>query len=227
MDDMNVFYKKNIILAVSIIMIGLLVVGGTYAYLMSVSINVSNGRYNSTLECFNIDYDNGGSIVGTLVPSGTYTGGLSGSLTLGINDSCNVTGIGKLKLLVGNSNSILTSTVSSHCENSMLQTIVDSNGALIDETSCLANSSYTWVTDGTALKYAVVNGSSILSVGYVNVVNGNIVLYDNFSVSNAVDYTIYIWLDGNLSDNTYSNLSFDGEISSTVVQVETASSSSS
>lgn len=229
MDNKNIFYKRNVILSVTIILLGLLFVGGTYAVLlMTLSVNVSNGRYNTTLECFDIDYDNGGSIAGVLVPTSTYIGGLSGGLTLGINDSCNVAGVGELKLLVGNSSSILTSSVSSHCENSStLQTIVDSNGALIDETSCLANSSYTWVTDGTALKYAVVNGSSILSVGYVNVVNDNIVLYDNFSVSDAVDYNVYIWLDGNLSDNTYLNLSFDGEISSTVVQVETASSSSS
>lgn len=228
MNDKNIFYKKNVSLSILIIFVGLMFVGGTYAVLiMTASVNVSNGNYSTTLECFDIDYDNGGSITGILVPSSTYNGGLYGSLSLGINSNCNVNGIGNLKLYVGGLNdnsSVLISSVIDHCENiATLQTIVDTNGNLIDEDTCNSNSSYKWETNGSALKYAVLVNSSVVSVGYIDEDDVNFNIYNEFSVSEAVDYTVYIWLDGNLSDNTYSHLSFSGVISSSIVQVETAS----
>lgn len=221
----NNLYKKNIKILVIVLFIGLLLIGGTYAFLDSVSINVSDGRYNTTLECFDIDYDSGGSVNGVLVPSSTYLGGLNGGLSLGISEDCNVTGNGEIKLYVGvNTDDILTTTASPHCENkSTLQTIVDNNRNLIDEDTCNSNSDYKWETNGTALKYAFVANNSILGVGYINESDSSYILYDDFLVNDMVDYTVYVWLDGYLSDNNYEYVSFDGEVSSKVVQMETTS----
>lgn len=222
MNDKNIFYKKNVSLSILIILLGLLVISGTFAYLMSVSINVTDGNYSTTLECFDIEYSNDGHITGILFPSSTFLGGLSGSIGLGISSDCNVTGIGKLKLVVESANSILTSIVNGHCENySTLQTIVNSDGSLVDEATCKSKSGYKWVTNGTALKYAVLEGDLLISVGYIDGIDSfTKLIYDDFDVSNSVTYTIYIWLDGNISDNSYENLSFNGQISSSVVQVE-------
>ena len=52
MENKNI--KKNTFLIVLILLIGLAIAGGTYAYL-NLTANVTNGTYNLTSTCFLVD----------------------------------------------------------------------------------------------------------------------------------------------------------------------------
>ena len=181
--------KSYIILVVSIISFGLLLVGGTYAYL-SFTANVTNAVYNGATTCFDIDYDitnDDGTlpITGTLFQSSTPKGGLSGKVTMNIKSNCNISeGNGTIKLNVANTTSSLL------------------------------------LSDG-ALKYAVYENvnSDPVSEGVISA-TGDMVIYQNFTVTHDLkSYYIYIWLDGNIADNEYVNLPFDGSISASATQI--------
>ena len=89
---------------------------------------------------------------------------------------------------------------------------------------------YLMVEEGTsskllengALKYAVyedVNGE-IVSSGIISY-KGDILLYSDFELAHAEkNYYVYIWLDGNVADNSYVNVSFDGYLHASAEQVE-------
>ena len=216
--------KKNKYLWVIIVFVVLLV-GGTLATLV-LDVFTVNDKYNTVTTCLKVDYDvtnDDGTmpITGTLFFSSSAKGGLSGKVSLKINDSCSVEGIGSLILNVVGASSTLIQTVDAHCENSKtLETLTD----LKTSSSCISNADNIWVTDGTALKYAVFDTNEIndnvqpISVGYVNK-TGSIDIYNDFLVTRTnVNYYIYIWLDGNISDNSYANLSFNGNVSASVVQ---------
>ena len=94
--------NKYVVLVVCIIMFGLLLVGGTYAFL-SFTATVTNATYNGTSTCFIVDYDEGDAITGVMFQSSTPKGGLSGSVTMNIKSSCSVAGTGTIKLNVGSS----------------------------------------------------------------------------------------------------------------------------
>jgi len=220
--DMD-YKKKNILLSVIVIVLGLSVVGGTYAFL-TYAIDVTNGSYAYNTACFDIEYDitnkDGTSdITGTLIPSSTVKRGLSGNVSLGIKSGCNVYGVGNIYLNITNSNSTLTKAVNAHCENiTTLETMFE----YTTEGDCTSQTNGIWVTDGTALKYAVYKESKDepISVGYINSSSQVIDIYKEFNVEEQIDYNIYIWLDGNLIDNSYTSLSFGGNISARVTQVE-------
>ena len=53
---MNDIKKKNIILSIVVIMIGLMFTGGTYAYL-TLTVNTTNSVYNAKSLCFLVDYN--------------------------------------------------------------------------------------------------------------------------------------------------------------------------
>ena len=81
------------------------------------------------------------------------------------------------------------------------------------------------VTNGTssgilkgALKYTVVSGTSVLANGVIDT-NNKIPLVDNIDVSSTTPttYTVYVWLDGKVADNSYANLSYLGYISAEAV----------
>ena len=92
--------NKYLILVIGIISLGLLLVGGTYAFL-SFTATVTNGTYNGTTTCFIVDYAEGDAITGTMFQSSTPKGGLSGSVTMNINSSCSISGTGTIILNVG------------------------------------------------------------------------------------------------------------------------------
>lgn len=114
--------KKNILVAFAIFMGGLLIIGGTYAYL-TMSANVTNGVYNASTHCFMIDYtvDNGDStqnITGTLFPSSTSNKGLSGRVGMKISNNCNLAGRGTIKIHIDSStSSTLTTPATSYCQD--------------------------------------------------------------------------------------------------------------
>ena len=120
MDDIK---KKNIVLSVIVMLIGLLVASGTYAFLY-VQANVTNTNYVGTSTCFLVDYniDNGDStqnITGTLFPSLGPSDGLNGRVGLKINSSCsNINGTGTIKIHINNGTSAsLMQKATSHCED--------------------------------------------------------------------------------------------------------------
>lgn len=212
--------KNDILLAIVIILFGLLLVGGTYAALsITLPINITNGIYNYATECFNINYSTGGDFVGTLIPSSTYVGGLDGGVSLGIDPNCNVNATGDIVLNVKSASDVLIQNVDPHCENS---TNLETMNSYTTSDSCTSNGGV-WVTNGTALKYAVFHefSTSLLNVGYINK-TGNINVYSNFPVSSTLTkYYIYIWLDGELVDDSYISQSFDAVVDVNVVQKET------
>ena len=224
---MNDNKRKKILLVVGIILACVLVVGGTYAYL-TFSVSVTNGTISGNVECFQIDYsilndDDSSQITGTLFPSAGPSGGLSGKVSININASCNVTETGTLYLNVDSGTSTaLVQTVADHCEDKItLETLND----YTTSAECTADSSRMWVSTGTGLKYAVyssVNATGTpLNVGYItnSDIGGDIPIYSDFTVDKtASSYYIFIWMDGYITDSTYTELPFGGYIHASVLQ---------
>jgi len=214
--------KRIFLIIILIIFLVLFVVGGTYAVIFGYggALGILNGDYNYNTVCFDVEYDGGEALVGKLFPSGGPGGGMVGSLSLGMSDRCNIEGIGNISLIVSENsdrNGILTQKVAAHCElPSTLETLTSYN----DSSSCTSNGGI-WVENGTALKYAfyIDNDSEPTSVGYIDGVGRTIDLYSDFRVTTTKQYTISVWLDGNLSDNSYMNISFSAQIEPTIFQV--------
>lgn len=221
---MKKIFSNKVILTITIICGILLVAGSTYAFLTS-RLNVTNGNYATNTGCFNIVYNiNNGNgtqdISGVIFPSLNASSGVNGKVTLSTDSSCNVTGTGKLYLHVNSeTDSTLTQTVSPHCEETgTLRTLNN----YTTSSTCTSNNGL-WVTSGTGLKYAVYNNSSAtgspLSSGYINSINSDIVIYNNFLVNTTVkNYYIFIWMDGYVTDDTYTDLDFSGYIYTEVTQ---------
>ena len=114
--------NKSILLVIAILLVGLSLAGGTYAYL-TMAANVTNGNYTTNTTCFNIDYNisnegSGQDITGTLFPSSGPSGGLSGRVGIKVNASCSTNGLGTLKLHINSStSSSLMTAASSYCQN--------------------------------------------------------------------------------------------------------------
>ena len=221
------FYKKkNFILIFSLLLVVACLSAATYAYII-FSINVTNASYNSMTACFDVDYDitnDDGTlpINGTLFHSATPKGGLSGKVAININSSCEAGGIATINLNVESGGSVLFQTVREHCENTKtLQTLTDYK----TQTACEEVDGAQWVTNGTALKYAVYEDLTAepFSTGYV-IGTGVIPVYDNIVLSHSVrTMYIYIWLDGELADNSYANIAFEGSVGATVEYVDDSS----
>ena len=215
--------KRNLILIFSLLLIIGCLSAATYAYII-FSINVTNASYNSMTACFDVDYDitnDDGTlpITGTLFHSATPKGGLSGKVALGINSTCKAGGTGTINLNVKSGGSVLFQTVRGHCENTKtLQTVTGYE----TQTACESVEGMQWVTTGTALKYAIYEDlkSEPVSVGYVTG-TGVIPAYDNIVLSHTMkNIYIYIWLDGELTDNSYADISFEGSVEAIVEYAE-------
>lgn len=163
-----------------------------------------------------------GDLRGTLFPSTEITGGLFGSLAMGVNSACNITGTGTIYLHVGTESSVtLLRKTDGHCENS---TTLETLTSYTSSNECLTDGNK-WVTDGSALKYAVYDnamGTGVpLSVGYITGgdIGEDISLYTGFDVNSTNNrYYMFIWLDGNLTNEDYEDLPFSGYIHASVVQ---------
>ena len=161
-------------------------------------------------------------LIGTLFPSTEITGGLFGSLAMGVNSACNITGTGTIYLHVGTESSVtLLRKTDGHCEN---PTTLETLTSYTSSNECLTDGNK-WVTDGSALKYAVYDnaaGTGVpLSVGYITGgdIGEDIPLYTGFDVNSTNNrYYMFIWLDGNLTNEDYEDLPFSGYIHASVVQ---------
>ncbi len=217
--------RKNILLAVTVIMCGLLIAGGTFAYLTATA-TVNNGTYNTGSTCFVIDYTAGDQMTGTLFPSPNASEGLTGSVSMKISSSCTTLGKGTLYLNIKNTtNTKFDDVVAAHCENpNTLETIPNAKTS-----SACSSSGGSWVTNGTALKYAIYDSNTYtgtpLAKGYISngMIGSETAIYTNFDVTHTLrNYYIAIWLDGYVSDNTYVDLAFSGHIRASASQVESA-----
>lgn len=218
---MNSINKKNILIALVVIMVGLLIVGGTYAYL-TVAMSVTNGNYVTNTHCFGVTYSGDtDSISGTLFPSRNASGGLSGGISATADATCGLNGRGTLYLHIDNSTSNqLLSTVFGHCEvENTLETLQEYDSSA----ECTNVSGAKWVTNGTALKYAVFSGSDLYSSGYITASDKGTdkVIHEDFSVTTTTKtFDVYVWLDGYLSDDSYLDLPFNGSTKMVVMQTK-------
>ena len=218
----NKINKKSIIIIGLVLIFIIFIVAGTYAYLY-VQASINNNTYQGTSTCFLVDYGNTQAISGTMFPSAGPSKGLSGSVTLKINDSCSTTGTGTLYLHVNSGTSTkFGDTVDAHCENTLTYVTLPEYKTSSDCTS----HGGTWRTGG-ALKFALYDnntfiGAPLVAGSFNNPFIGfDIPGYSGIPITSTTKTIyIYIWLDGYITDNTYVNLPFDAYIWASAVQNE-------
>ena len=217
--------KKYLVLVIAVVTFGLLLAGGTYAWLTFGPAIIGNNTYNGTSTCFLVDYNyenDDGTIPlgGTLFQSSAPKTGLSGKVSMAMNAECMTCGIGTIYLKVnsGTSNILYSKVNKAHCEDpNTLKTMT----GYTTSSSC-TTAGYSWVNNKSALKYAVYEDidSNPLSVGYIDGVK-DITIHTGFSLNRIPrNFYVYVWLDGELADNKYLGVSFDGDIHLSAVQTE-------
>ena len=94
-------------LLVAVLSLGMLLTGGTYAWLLFADNTTITGEgLNAQTTCFIMDYSGDFPISNnTIFPSKTDKGGLSGTVTINIKESCNVSATGNIYLNVGSATS--------------------------------------------------------------------------------------------------------------------------
>ena len=216
--------NKTLLMIVGVLLLGIIAASGTYAYLIG-TVNVKNESHTANTMCFLIDYninnvDGSKDITGTLFPSSGPSGGLSGRVGLKVNETCDTSGTGILKLHINSETSSKFATVgAAHCENpTTLETLKDY------KTSSTCSGHGTWTTSSTVFKYAIYDdpaSTTPVKVGYLknSDIGNDITLLNNIAITSTQQYYyIYIWLDGYLTDNTYVELPFSGYIKAEATQ---------
>jgi len=228
--------KKNILIACAVAFGLALVAIGTYAFL-TMNLFTANSIYNTSSTCFVVDYgvtndDSTSDITGVLFPglNATAKGSLKGKVSLKINSSCDdINGLGSLYLHLNtlsgssltNELKLMSTITTAHCENPYTLQTLNS----YQTSSACTSAGGTWVTSTSALKYAIYDNAAgtgePLKVGNIasDSVNTDILVYDNILITRTQkSYYIFIWLDGHLTDNTYVDLGFSGNIKASSVQ---------
>ena len=114
--------RRLIILVMAIVCFGMLIVGGTYAFLSFSEVTIE-GNVSGLSACFiaEEDYSNGDgttAISGTLFQSSKPRAGLSGKVGLKISSSCRIGGVGHIYLTVNSATaSVLYQKAKARCEN--------------------------------------------------------------------------------------------------------------
>ncbi len=206
--------KKVYGTVIAVISFAILIIGATFAAL-SFTSNATNGSYNISTTCFQMLKEEGQDVIGELDYVTKPIDSVSTYVAMGINGACDITAKGRIYLnVLDGTSSKLYSTVAAHCENmDTLQTLPDYTTA----TDC-GNNGGSWITNGSALKYAIYNTSSPtnntipITSGWITA-TGDKLLYNSMLPIGSLDtYYIYVWLDGELIDNTYNNVAFSGYI---------------
>lgn len=181
-------FKKNKILStiLSVILLILLVASFTYAwYIFKGSKNNVTGVSN----CFNVLYTKGNDINGTIMPSLDYTGGLSTSVKINMDSSCDIEATGKIIL---NTDSTTSSNLLDKRNNKYplhYQVIINNND--------------------TSLKGDITSYEPIeIDIGTLNYVKSAI-----------YEYTIYIWISQEDIINSDVGSVYNGSISASVSQI--------
>ena len=217
--------NKYVVLSIAVLLLGLAVAGGTYAWL-TLALNVTNANYNVGSHCFSINYnidneDGSQDISGTLFPGSGPIKGLSGRVGFKVSDSCDLLASGTLKLHLNSETSTRFGTVGeAHCENP------DTYETLHEYTTsseCAGHGN--WTSTSTVLKYAVYDNATAtgtpIGAGFITTsdIGTDKVIAENIDITKTqAYYYVFIWLDGYLTDNTYTELPFSGYISANAVQ---------
>lgn len=171
---------KVIGMVIGIIVFSLCIVGITYAFLTWRSENIS---ITVSSKCFNILYTKGTDISGAIIPSNDYTGGLSTTIKMNIDSSCDIKANGKL----------------------YLETKSETSNNLFRE---------------GLLNYHVVSGNTVVSSG--NITEKGEIEIDlgqlTASTSASTSYTLYVWIDYNLIENTDAFSAYLGSIRGEAIQ---------
>lgn len=189
MDGDNV--KNKIITSIlAVVIIIILVVGITFAYITWRSNNI-NSAGNS--ECFDILYVKGTDIgsdqnKATLMPSVDYTGGLSSTVKIGMNSKCtSVQGKGIIKL----------------------HTLPDTSSNLFREG--LLN--YVVLNGTTKIKEGSITSTDVIDIDIGDLKKAS-------SVNNADSYTVYVWISNDLVENSDAFSNYYGKITASVEQYD-------
>lgn len=186
--------RYYLVLIIGIISLGLLLTGGTYAWLIFNDVSVGNNQLTGNTSNFLIDYS--ASLNGELFPSSTYRGGLSGTITAKINANSSVSSATCSLYLYANSNTTSMLYEGTELGIALKYAVTDGNGV---------------VASGTV-------NSDIIKTGVPN----GMLIYDGFKINNTTSktYTVYLWLDGELVDNRYLYAAFSGSVNLKAVQDE-------
>ena len=167
-----------------VILFILLIAGVTYAYISWTSEKIN---YKVGSKCFDIYYEKGTDISGTMMPSNDYTGGLSATVKMNISSSCDLKANGKLYLNTSESTS-----------NNLYRTGL--------------------------LNYQVLKDNVVLSGGNGNITSSGEIAIDlgelSKSASASTSYTVYVWINYDLVENSDVNSSYSGNIRAEAIQFE-------
>lgn len=84
-------------------------------------------------------------------------------------------------------------------------------GTLYLKTNSFSANEVSLIENG-ALKYVIFNDDTKIDEGVINSLGDTIIL-DNIEVDTTeISYSVYLWLDGNIADDTYTDAIFDGSI---------------
>lgn len=174
--------EKLIGLVLGIILFVVAIAGITYAFVFWTSDNINNVVSS---KCFNVLYDNGTDLIGNLVPSDDYTGGLSVTVKMDISSDCDIDARGKL----------------------YLNTSEDTSSNLLNRPGLL--------------NYQVLFGNRVTNIRGSITSTGDIEIDLGDLSKNTVatsSYTVYVWLDNDLIENSDNNSVYYGSIRSEAVQ---------
>ena len=205
---------------IAVIFFAVIVIGATFAWL-TYSFNATNGVYNTATVCFDISSAEGQDINATLDYTTNPIGGVNTSIAMGLQSSCVISANGTISINVASTTSAtLYSTSEAHCENpNTLETLYNYETS----SSCETNNG-TWVTTGTALKYAIydisnpTSNTTPIKVGYINQSGDNLLYETTLKIGATDTYYIYFWLDGELIDENYMNVLFSGHVHANATQ---------
>lgn len=173
---------------IGIILFVALIAGFTYAWIAWQSSNIN---ISGKSDCFDIDY-------GISQQIGSASEKLSLSMTDDYTDGLSAK---------------VTLSLKSECAN------------IPGTVTLYLNTTNVGITSGTsidilngALKYTVVSDNNVLASGVINT-SDKLALVDNIDVSSTtpITYTVYVWIDGSIADNSYANLTYNGYISAEAV----------
>ena len=195
--------NKNLIrIIIGVILLITLVAGATYAWFAWQSSNVN---ISGTSGCFDINYDKGQNIGSVDNPfalrtSCSYEGGVSNSVTVSMDSTCNTSGIASIN--IGTNSFILYDGITDAFtagSNILAYQVVKVTTETVDGEE---------VTSETAIDgcNGYINNSSTKSLCEVGV------------TQTPTTYKVYLYLDCNTVTTTYIGASYSGYIQSVVYQ---------
>ena len=179
---------------IAVIFFAVIIIGATFAWL-TYTFNATNGVYNTATVCFDTINSEGQDINATLDYTTNPIGGVNTSMTMGLANNCVISANGTISINVASeTQAILYSTALGHCENpSTLETLYNYENSQ----DCTSNNGK-WITNGTALKYAIYNinnptsNTTPIKVGYINQ-SGDNLLYETTLKIGAATHIISIF----------------------------------